>query len=157
MIDTCPHCRRAVATGELLAHTAHGWTPTACCTGEAGPLPDGTREVVRNHPLWYTSCIDDRGRKALVTGPHAHYDAARLDIGRAMRLAEAVDPRTAFYQWGVASSVEARKCHFPAPPAVAAAYTVKVPAAPVPEIKEGEGDEWLAAALGTLNREGGAE
>lgn len=154
MIDICPHCRRAVATDELLVRTPLGWTPTACCNGEAGPLPDGTSEVIRNHPLWYVSCMNDSGHKALVTGPHASYEAAKLDTGRAMRLAEEVDPRTAFYQWGVASATEPRKCHFPAPPVVAATYTVK---AEVPELVDGEGDEWLAAALGTLNREGGAK
>lgn len=146
MINSCPHCRRTVATGELLVRTRLGWTPSLCCNGEAGPLPDGTREVVRNHPLWYVSCIDDSGRKAIVTGPHASYDAAKLDTARAMRLAEGVDPRTAFYRWGVASSVEPLKVHF-APPAT---EQPEPASGLVPELEDGTGDEWLANALGIL-------
>lgn len=150
MISVCPHCGRSVANGEWVTHTRLGWVPTACANGECGPLPDGTREVVRNALLWYVSCMNDTGNKCLVTGPHADYDAAKRDTARAMRLAEGVDPRAAFFRWGVASSDEPRKCHFPAPPVVAASYTVRVPAEPVPELEDGEGDEWLAAALGIL-------
>lgn len=148
MIDVCPHCRRAVASDEWITKTPLGWVPTLCCNGERGPLPTGAAEVVRNHPHWYTSCQNDAGAKALVTGPHASYEAAQCDRARAMRLAGAVDPRTAFYRWGTASATELRKCHFPAPPA--SAQVVAAPAAPVPDFEPGEGEEWLAAALGIL-------
>ncbi len=105
MISHCPHCGRAVSSSEELVRTAVGWVSTACVAGDGPLCTYDPAERVLNHPFWYVSCINDRGRKALVSGSYESYDAARAAENRAKEMAYKRDPWSAFYSWGVASSM----------------------------------------------------
>lgn len=115
MISHCPHCGRGVSTDETIIHTAAGWVPSLCCVGENGPHDDGSRERVKNHPFFYVTILDDRGRRGWLTGPFQTYDDARDDMRRAKDKATNADPWAAFCAFGIASSVAERKTVFGVP------------------------------------------
>lgn len=102
MIDVCPKCGRRVANDETLVRAKGAWYPTAC--GHRLGALDGV-ERVTNHLRFYTSARNDEGQCVFLTGPFPDFDAARSDLGRAIRLAhQSGDLRAPWYGYGVSST-----------------------------------------------------